>query len=70
MAARRKPGGDQAEAALPSGMTEGVLAFCEDLRNEGLAIGTSEIQDAFSALEIVPWQSRVDFRESLATSVA
>lgn len=70
MAARRKPGGDQAEAALPSGMTEGVLAFCEDLRNEGLAIGTSEIQDAFSALEIVPWQSRVDFRESLATTVA
>jgi uncharacterized protein with von Willebrand factor type A (vWA) domain len=68
--AGRKPDGDRAGEPLPSGMTESILAFCEDLRNEGVAIGTSEIQDAFSALEIVPWQSRVDFRESLATTVA
>ncbi|MDQ2699950.1 MAG: VWA domain-containing protein [Actinomycetota bacterium] len=54
----------------PSGMTEQVLAFCEALRKEGVAIGTSEIQDAFRALEIVPWQVPVDFKESLAATVA
>ena len=34
-------------------MGEQILAFCEDLRGEGVAIDTSEIQDAFRALEIV-----------------
>ncbi|MGK2931645.1 MAG: CoxE, partial [Solirubrobacterales bacterium] len=61
---------DTSGAPGPSGMTEGVLAFCEDLRSEGVAIGTSEIQDAFHALEIVPWHDQVDFKESLATTVA
>lgn len=51
-------------------MTEQVLVFCEDLRSEGVAIGTSEIQDAFHALAIVPWHAQVDFKESLATTVA
>jgi len=51
-------------------MAEQILAFCEDLRREGVAIGTSEIQDAFHALEIVPWQVQVDFKESLAATVA
>ena len=55
---------------LPSGMTEQILAFCEALRSEEVAIGTSEIQDAFRALEIVPWTSPVDFKEALATTVA
>jgi len=54
----------------PSGMAEQLLGFCEELRSEGVAIGTSEIQDAFRALEIVPWTSAVDFKESLATTVA
>lgn len=54
----------------PSGMGEQILAFCEELRREGSAIGTSEIQDAFRALEIVPWTSPVDFKEALATTVA
>ncbi len=52
------------------GMTRQILDFCEDLRGEGVAIGTSEIQDAFRALEIVPWTAQVDFKESLATTVA
>lgn len=56
--------------AAPSGMGEQILAFCEELRREGSAIGTSEIQDAFRALEIVPWTSPVDFKEALATTVA
>lgn len=51
-------------------MGEQILAFCEELRREGSAIGTSEIQDAFRALEIVPWTSPVDFKEALATTVA
>ncbi len=51
-------------------MIHQVLAFCEELRGEGVAIGTSEIQDAFQALEIVPWTSPVDFKEALATTVA
>ncbi len=54
----------------PSGMAEQILAFCEELRSEGVAIGTSEIQDAFRALEIVPWTSPVDFKEALATTIA
>lgn len=61
---------DKSGRAKPSGMTEQVLAFCEDLRKEGVAIGTSEIQDAFSALEIVPWNRQADFKESLAATVA
>ena len=51
-------------------MAEQILAFCEDLRSEDVAIGTSEIQDAFKALEIIPWTEPVDFRESLATTLA
>ena len=54
----------------PSGMAEQILAFCEELRSEEVAIGTSEIQDAFHALEIVPWTSPVDFKEALATTIA
>ena len=57
-------------ADAPSGMAEQILAFCEELRSEGVAIGTSEIQDSFRALEIVPWTSSVDFKEALATTVA
>ena len=51
-------------------MSEQILAFCEELRGSGVAIGTSEIQDAFRALEIVPWTSSIDFKEALASTVA
>ena len=44
--------------------------FCEELRGEGVAVGTSEILDAFAALEQVPWTAREDFREALATTIA
>lgn len=54
----------------PPGLASKLLAFCEELRNEGVAVGTSEILDAFSALEQVPWGSREDFREALATTIA
>jgi uncharacterized protein with von Willebrand factor type A (vWA) domain len=51
-------------------MAAKLLGFCEELRSEGVAVGTSEILDAFAALEHVPWTSRDDFREALATTIA
>jgi uncharacterized protein with von Willebrand factor type A (vWA) domain len=47
-----------------------LLAFAEDLRSEGVAVGTSEILDSFAALEHVPWADRDDFREALAATLA
>jgi uncharacterized protein len=55
---------------LPPGLAPRVVAFCEELRNEGLAVGTSEILDAFQALETVPWTEEADFREALAATIA
>src|ERR687898_768325 len=51
-------------------MAAKLLGFCEELRGEGGAGGTSEILDAFAALEKVGWTSRADFREALATTIA
>src|SRR5688572_18613877 len=59
----------QAEG-LPSGLAPRVVAFCDELRREGLAVGSSEILDAFAALETVPWEREDDFREALAATVA
>jgi uncharacterized protein with von Willebrand factor type A (vWA) domain len=58
------------EQALPPGLAPRVVAFCEQLRGEGLAVGTAEILDAFAALETVPWTDPADFREALAATVA
>jgi uncharacterized protein with von Willebrand factor type A (vWA) domain len=55
---------------LPGGLAPRLVAFCEDLRREGVAIGTSEILDAFEALDTVPWTEPADFREALAATVA
>jgi uncharacterized protein with von Willebrand factor type A (vWA) domain len=63
------PYGQRAETG-PPGMAAKLLGFCEELRGEGVAVGTSEILDAFAALEQVPWESRDDFREALATTIA
>ena len=48
----------------------GVVAFAEELRAEGLAVGTSELLDAFEALGAVTWSSQEDFRETLAATLA
>ena len=53
----------------PPGLAK-LLGFCEELRSEGVAVGTSEILDAFAALEQVPWTSPRDFREALAATIA
>jgi uncharacterized protein len=55
---------------LPPGLAARVVAFCEELRSEGLAVGTSEILDAFEALGAVSWTDPEDFREALAATIA
>jgi uncharacterized protein with von Willebrand factor type A (vWA) domain len=57
-------------AQLPAGLAPRLVAFCDELRREGLAVGTSEILDAFAALRAVPWTEPADFREALAATVA
>jgi uncharacterized protein with von Willebrand factor type A (vWA) domain len=47
-----------------------LLEFAEDLRSEGVAIGTSELLDSFEALEHVPWTDQEDFKAALATTLA
>jgi uncharacterized protein with von Willebrand factor type A (vWA) domain len=58
------------EQSLPDGLAPRIVAFCEELRREEIAVGTSEILDAFEALEAVPWTDRLAFRESLAATLA
>ena len=55
---------------LPPGLAPRLVAFCESLRAEGVGVGTSEMLDAFAALEAVPWTTQADFREALAATVA
>jgi uncharacterized protein with von Willebrand factor type A (vWA) domain len=56
--------------ALPPGLGPRLVSFCEQLRAEGLAVGTSEILDAFEALDQISWADPDDFREALAATVA
>ncbi len=67
--AAASPFGPQADPG-PPGLAAKLLGFCEELRSEGVAVGTSEILDAFAALEQVPWTSQDDFREALAATIA
>src|SRR5205807_8007468 len=54
----------------PGGFAGSLLAFAEDLREEGLAVGTSEILDTFEVLEHVPWSDQIDFKEAMAATLA
>ncbi len=63
------PYGPKAEAG-PPGLTAKLLGFCEELRGEGVALGTSELLDAFSVLDEISWTDPVDFREALAATLA
>jgi uncharacterized protein with von Willebrand factor type A (vWA) domain len=58
------------ESGLPPGLAPRLVSFCEQLRAEGVAIGTSEILDAFEALGEVPWTEPADFREALGATLA
>lgn len=55
---------------LPPGLPAKLIAFCDELRGEGVAVGTAEILDAFAALGEIPWERREDFREALAATIA
>ena len=61
--------GLRADASMTHGRGS-LLAFFEDLRSEGVAVGTSEILDAFEALDEVSWTDQRDFREALASTIA
>jgi uncharacterized protein len=63
------PYGQRADPG-PPGLAQKLLAFCEELRGEGIAVGTSEILDAFAALDTIPWTEQADFREALAATIA
>ena len=54
----------------PGGFAGQLLAFAEELRQEGLAVGTSEILDAFGALELLRWSEQAEFRAALAATLA
>jgi uncharacterized protein len=56
--------------SLPPGLAPRIAAFCDELRGEGVPVGTAELLDAFSALEAVPWSDPADFREALAATIA
>jgi uncharacterized protein with von Willebrand factor type A (vWA) domain len=54
----------------PGSFDSKLLSFGEELRQEGVALGTSELLDAFEALSHVPWTEPTDFREALAATLA
>jgi hypothetical protein len=55
---------------LPAGLAPRIISFCEELRREQVAVGTSEILDAFAAISSIPWRDREGFREALAATLA
>jgi uncharacterized protein with von Willebrand factor type A (vWA) domain len=73
-----RPSRPPARKGLYGGLPEGelgglapqLLRFCDELRKEGLKVGTAEILDSFRALGEVSWTEREDFREALAATLA
>ncbi|OAI38991.1 CoxE [Actinobacteria bacterium SCGC AG-212-D09] len=70
MPAPPKPGERGIPDRRAGGFAGSLLAFAEDLREEGVAVGTSEILDSFAVLEHVPWFEQEDFKEALAATLA
>src|SRR5271165_4146495 len=52
------------------GLPARILELGEELRREGVKVGTSEMLDAFEVLREVSWTSQEDFREALAATLA
>ncbi len=52
------------------GIATRLLELGEELRREGVAVGTSELLDAFAVLREIEWTSQQDFREALAATLA
>src|SRR5881398_253133 len=57
-------------APAQNGMAARILELGEELRREGVAVGTSELLDAFEVLSEISWTSQEDFREALAATLA
>jgi uncharacterized protein with von Willebrand factor type A (vWA) domain len=56
--------------ATPEGIAARLLELGEELRSEGVAVGTSELLDAFAVLREIEWTAQQDFREALAATLA
>src|SRR6266852_7868665 len=54
----------------PAGLPARILELGEELRREGIALGTSEMLDAFEVLGEIGWTREEDFREALAATLA
>ncbi len=71
---RATPPGARLYAKIPDrpvgGFDGQLIAFAEELRAEHVAIGTSELLDAFNALTHVSWRSQPAFKEALAATLA
>jgi len=52
------------------GLPARILELGEELRREGVAVGTSELLDAFAVLGEISWTTQEDFREALAATLA
>ena len=52
------------------GFAAGIVELGEELRGEGMQVGTSALLDAFAALEQVGWTDHDQFREALAATLA
>src|SRR5580698_7345605 len=57
-------------SSAPEGLPARILELGEELRREGVALGTSEMLDAFEVLGEISWTSQDDFREALAATLA
>ena len=71
----RAPSPRGARRSLPrarraDGFAAQLLELGEELRREGVAVGTSELLDAFDVLREIDWTSQEDFREALAATLA
>src|ERR1700677_2560555 len=54
----------------PGGFDGQLISFAEELRCEQVAIGTSELLDAFDALTHISCTSQADFKGALAPPLA
>jgi uncharacterized protein len=59
-----------APTPAPEGLPARILELGEELRREGVAVGTSELLDAFAVLREISWTTQEDFREALAATLA
>jgi hypothetical protein len=51
-------------------LDEQLLGLGEQLRAEGVALGTSELLDAFAALREIDWRERRGFQQALSATLA